>query len=38
MLDYRRYTTFLEERTSEILTAVSNEVGLSEDDFQVNAD
>ena len=34
MLDYRRYTSFLNERSAAILKAVSKEVGLSEKDFK----
>jgi Protein of unknown function DUF262 len=33
MLDYRRYTSFLAERTSAILKSITKEVGLSEADF-----
>ena len=33
MLDYRRYPSFLTERSAGILKAITKEVGLSEDDF-----
>ncbi len=33
LLDYRRYTSFLTERSAGILKAITNEVGLSEKDF-----
>lgn len=33
LLDYRRYKTFLTDRTARMLEAITKEVGLSEDDF-----
>jgi hypothetical protein len=38
MLDYRRYSSFLVERTAAVLKAVTEEVGLSEADFHLDDD
>jgi hypothetical protein len=34
MLDYRRYTSFLEQRCAAMLEAITKEIGLSQADFQ----
>jgi hypothetical protein len=38
MLDYRRYTSFLEQRSKAMLEAITKEIGLSQADFQIQGE
>jgi len=37
MLDFRRYTSFLEDRSEAMMKTISKEIGLSQADFQADS-